>query len=145
MATPGHAALAAAPSEPRVSSCRIEDAAPELRRLPLATILAPLDIGPKLLYATEHRVVATSHHRAAAAMHDVIAAFLASPDQARALARKHGASYVAMCPGLFEARNYAAAAPAGLAAQLAAGRAPAWLRPLALPGESGLKVWKVVG
>jgi hypothetical protein len=145
MATPGHAALAAPPSEPRVSSCRIEDAASTLRTLPPATILAPLDIGPKLLYATDHRVVATSHHRAAAAMHDVIAAFLGSPDQARPLARKHGASYVAMCPGLFEARNYAAAAPKGLAAELSAGRAPQWLRPVALPGESGFRLWKVVG
>ena len=30
-------------------------------------------------------------------------------------------------------------------ARLVAGQAPAWLRPVAMPGESGLLVWEVAG
>ena len=91
------------------------------------------------------RMVATGHHRAVAGMHDVIAAFLADPVAARAIAKRHGIDYVAMCPDLAEAINYEAVAPEGFAARLRHGRPPAWLRPVALTGDGGFRLWKVVG
>ena len=46
------------------------------------------------------RVLATPHHRAASAMHDSLAAFLAPPDQARALIAQRHVDYVLICPDL---------------------------------------------
>jgi len=115
-----------------------------LDTLPTSTIFAPLDIGPSILNGTKHSVVATGHHRASAAMHDIIAAFMASPDEARTIVQKHRASYVIACPDLTETTNYSTTAKAGLTAQLLAGKVPAWLEPVALPTSAGtLKLWRV--
>jgi hypothetical protein len=124
--------------------CDIPQAAPALRALPTATIFAPIDTGPMLLLHTRHKVVATAHHRSPQALHDVIAAFTADPATAEAIVRARGARYLAICPGLAEAQIYRDAAPRGLMAQLSAGQAPAWLRPIAMPKASGLLVWEVV-
>ncbi len=133
----------AAPAAPAQLACDIRAAAPALNALAPATIFAPIDIGPVLLAETHHRVIATAHHRAPQALRDVIAAFIAQPDQARAIVAQRGARYVMVCPGLIEAGNYQRAAPDGLMAQLAAKRAPDWLKPAALPGNTGLMLWEV--
>lgn len=134
----------AAPQQSVQFICDIPVAAPALHGLAPATIFAPIDNGPMLLLHTKHSVVATAHHRAASALKDTIAAFLADPAQAEAIVRRHGARYVAVCPGLAEAEIYRQAAPNGLMAQLSKGQAPAWLRPVALPRESGLLLWAVL-
>ena len=124
--------------------CNLQLAARELSMLPKATLLAPLDIGPTLLAFSPHAVIATGHHRAPAAMRDVIAAFIGTPEDAQRIALAHSAGYVVLCPALPEAHNYQDAAPHGLAAELMAGRNPPWLRPLPLDPASGVKVWVVV-
>lgn len=134
----------AAPVHTAQFVCDIPAAAPALNRLAPATIFAPIDNGPMLLLTTAHKVVATAHHRAPLALHDVIAAFTADPTQAEALVRAHGARYVAICPGLAEAQIYRDAAPNGLMAKLSAGQAPAWLKPMPVPEASGLKLWEVL-
>lgn len=134
----------AAPPTP-VSGCAIEAGAKRLAGLPATGILAPLDIGPQLLLATPHHVVATGHHRGARAIHDVIAVFRGPAAQARVLIERRGIGFIALCPALAEARIYAESAPGGLAAQLVAGRAPAWLEPVVVPGDGSFKVWRVVG
>lgn len=138
----GSQSLNSAPAAQR--ACDIAAAAPALRELPAATIFAPIDNGPMLLLHTPHKVVATAHHRAPRALHDVIAAYLAKPDAAERIVRARGASYVALCPGLAEVAIYREAAPQGLAATLANGKTPAWLRPVPMPQDSGLLVWEVV-
>ncbi len=134
----------AAPIHTAQFVCDIPVAAATLNRLAPATVFAPIDNGPMLLLTTRHKVVATAHHRAPAALHDVIAAFTADPDKAEALVRAHGAGFVAICPGLAEAQIYREAAPNGLMAKLSAGQAPDWLRPVYLPMQSGLKLWQVL-
>lgn len=123
--------------------CDIPKAGPALGALAPATIFAPIDNGPILLLHSRHKVVATAHHRAPQALHDVIAAFTADPAKAEAIVRGRGARYVAICPGLAEAAIYREAAPQGLMAQLSAGQAPGWLEPVAMPKDSGLLVWAV--
>jgi hypothetical protein len=126
--------------------CGLPGSLAALRGLPRSTLFTPLDLGPWALLHTDHAVVATSHHRASAAMHDVIAAFLGTSDEAQALVRKHGAAYVVACDDLVEAGVYRDMAGAGLMAKLLAGRPPAWLQPVALPATAGtLRVWRVVG
>jgi hypothetical protein len=124
--------------------CDISAAAPSLGKLAPATIFAPIDNGPMLLLHSRHSVVATAHHRAATALHDTIAAFLADPGTAEAIVRRHGAHYVAICPGLAEAEIYRQAAPHGLMAQLTKREAPAWLAPVPTPQSSGLMLWEVL-
>jgi hypothetical protein len=142
--SPARARAQAHSDMPAQQVCDISAAAPALNRLPQATLFAPFDIGPVLLLDTHHRVVATAHHRAPQALHDVIAAFLGTPDQARGLIAAHGARYVLVCPGLVEVGNYRHFAPNGFMAQLTEGRAPGWLRPVPLPGNTGLMLWQVV-
>lgn len=132
-----------APSAPAQLACDIPAAAPALNRLAPATFFAPIDIGPVLLAQTRHKVIATAHHRAPQALHDVIAAFIADPAEARSIVAAHSSRYVVLCPGLIEVSNYRNAAPEGLMARLVAGKAPDWLRPVALPGGSGLQLWEV--
>lgn len=127
----------------RSTNCNIATAAAELRKLPKGEFFAPLDIGPQLLYETGHRVVATSHHRGSDAMRQVISGFLGPERAAHELLRARASAYVAICPDLAETAAYARAAPQGFAALLIDGKAPAWLEPVAMPQQVGLRVWKV--
>jgi hypothetical protein len=134
----------AGPAQSAQYICDIESAATTLNALAPAPIFAPIDTGPMVLLHTQHKVVATAHHRAPQALHDVIAAFTADPAKAEAIVRGRGARYLAICPGLAEAAIYRGAAPHGLMAKLSAGQAPAWLKPVAMPKDSGLLVWEVL-
>ena len=115
-----------------------------LARLSHGAIMTQLDFGPFILLRTPHRVVSSGHHRAAPAMHDSLAAFLASPDGARALVARRHVNYLLICPDLVESRMYVARSPGGLGAQLLAGRPVDWLEPVNLgPGGGNMKVWRV--
>ncbi len=124
-------------------ACRIADVAAALDRLPPATLFAPIDLGPNLLERTHHSVVATGHHRAQAALHDLIAGFLGTPEEAHALIRRHGADYVVICTDLAETGHYRKRAPQGFAASLEKGQAPDWLEPVALDGPPAFRIWRV--
>jgi hypothetical protein len=87
--------------------------------------------------------VATDHHRGAAAMHDVISAFLGTADEAHAIIRRRHATVIAVCPSLGEPANYAYYAPKGFMAQLLGSRAPSWLQQVDLAPGSGMLFWKV--
>jgi hypothetical protein len=114
-----------------------------LGRLPPGLFLAPFDIGPDLLLATHHRVLASGHHRADAAMRDLLEAFLGSPDKAREILGRRQVDYVAICFDLPEAKQYAKLAPNGLLARLGRGETPQWLTPIVVPGAHAPKVWRV--
>lgn len=147
-AVPGNAASielanSAGQAPGRASSCRIPEAAASLRALPKGNILAPLDIGPRLLLETRHTVVATGHHRGAKAMREVIDAFRGDAANARELTKRRSIDYLVFCPDLAEPGLYAYYAPNGFAAQLRRGQVPDWLEPVALPAGANLRVWKV--
>lgn len=140
--------LAALAPDPRVATvhramgCLDASDMQALRALPRGNVLAPLDISPAILLLTPHDAVASGHHRGATAMHDVIATFIGTEDQAHAVIIRRQIDYVAFCPGLPEVMIYENEAPEGFLAQLDAGRTPAWLVPVTLPG-SPAKVWRV--
>jgi hypothetical protein len=127
-----------------MSQCRYDLAGRALDRLPPTDIFAPLDIGPDLIVKSHHRVVATGHHRGAAGIHDVIAAFIAPPEEAHAIVRARHATLVAVCPDINEPAVYAGRAPNGLMAQLLANRPPPWLQRVNLAPGSGIRFWRVV-
>ena len=136
----------AAPSSARAGSARQCVDARELRllrALPQSTLAAPLDIGPAILIHTPHRIIASGHHRNAAAMRDVIEIFTRDPADARRILQRRSARYLVVCPDLIEPQLYAERSPRGLWAELAAGRTPPWLVPVSWPGESRLQVWRI--
>lgn len=126
------------------SACEMHRNARLLARLPVGRVFAPLDLGPQLLLDTPHAVVASSHHRAAAGMRDVVAGFTGEADAARALISANAADYVVICADIGELVVYRqAGGPRSLAARLSAGEAPDWLEPVALGGPSALRAWRV--
>ena len=136
---------AAAPQTHEVSeACGQPASLSALARQPQGTILGQFDFGPFILLRTPHSVVATPHHRAAAAMHDTIATFLAAPDQAQGMAAARHVQYVMLCPDLVETRMYLDRAPNGLAAMLLSGKTVDWLEPVALGSQGGaMRLWRV--
>ena len=136
-------ALAGSPPSKRAPTCRVEKVAAELRALEQGEFYAPLDLAPDLLLATNHSVVAAGQHRGAPSIKFVIETALGPSGQARTALQTRGTAYVIGCPGLKELRKYQRAAPRGFAADLNNQRVPGWLEPVALNGESGIRVWRV--
>jgi hypothetical protein len=134
---------ASAPVTLRANECRIAEAAPLLAALPKGEILAPMDIGPRLLHDTPHTVIASAHHRGERGMRFAIERFLGSPEQARRALAERGTAYVALCPDSNELARFRAASPQGFLAQLADGGRFGWLEPLPVPPASNLKVWRI--
>jgi hypothetical protein len=119
------------------ADCTSPAALAALARLPRGTILAPLDLGPYVLAATPHDVIAAPYHRNNAGNLASYRFFL-DPAAARATARAWHVDYVALCDTSFTELPQEPA----MAARLRAGQAPGWLQPLAI-GAPGLKVWRV--
>jgi hypothetical protein len=132
-----------APAPQRANECRVTEAAPALAALPRGEILAPMDIGPRLLHDTPHTVIASAHHRGEKGMRFAIELFLGSSGKAHAALRERGTAYVALCPGSNETARFRSASPNGLLAQLDEGRRVDWLQPVAMPAASNLKVWRI--
>ena len=145
-AMPAHAQepeAAAAGEQLKSSNCRIEDSAGILRALPQGEIYALLDIAPKILLVSDHSVPATAHHRGNTGMAMAITTALGSSADARMAFIERGTAYVALCPNLLEARNYAAFAPDGFAADLVAGREPDWLQPIATASRTSFRLYRI--
>jgi hypothetical protein len=115
----------------------------KLRALPTGQIAAPLDITPAIILETQHRAIATGHHRNAVGMRDTIALFLLPPSVGEEIVDRRKIDYLVFCPGGPEAMRYAYRGPNGLAAMLRSGRAPRWLDPVTIAGVHELRVWRV--
>ena len=143
----GLAALLAAPhaaTTPRPARdtrCGLIDTLVPLDRAPAATIMAPLDMGPTLLAGTHHTAVTGPYHRDPAALEDVLRFFTAA--DARTIAARRHAAYVAFCAADGEMAAMAKFAPNGLAAALLQNRAPGWLKPIPLSGAAGLTLYRI--
>ncbi|MEM6857029.1 MAG: hypothetical protein AAF559_04085 [Pseudomonadota bacterium] len=127
----------------KMSNCRIEDSAEILNALAPGEVFAPLDISPKLLLVSNHTVIATSHHRGDAGMRVMIATALSSSAEASETLEARQTRYVALCPGLSEANNYAREAEDGFVADLQEGRMPEWLEPVPTAEGTSFKLWRV--
>lgn len=138
-------AATTATGAPLVSHCNYAIAAQALDTLPPTDLFLPMDIGPDILVRSHQRVVATGHHRGAAGMHDVIAAFLGTPDEAHAIIKRRHATMIAVCPDIAEPANYRFYAPNGFMAQLLRGQTPPWLQPVNLSPASHMLFWRVTG
>jgi hypothetical protein len=141
--------LAAEPANPvaakgdaQSEKCESVKSVRMLSLLPDSNIIAPFDMGPAILMTTRHRVLASSHHRNVAGMHDQIEIFRSSPEKARALLAKRGITRIAVCTDEAEMGLYAEKDPKGLWAALANAKAPDWLENEGVYGD-GIMVWRV--
>lgn len=110
--------------------------------LPPSIVFAPIDVTPGLLVSTPHRAIGAGYHRGGAAIHKILAAFMADPARAQRIVAATHARYLIALAGTNEMNMYRKAAPNGLWARLARGEHIAWLVPVHLPGSS-LLVWQV--
>lgn len=126
--------------KPKMLHCQKASTAARLQKLPAAQLMAHLDASASILQFTDHRVVATGHHRNQMAMKDVILTFTGPPDAAREIFEKRKIDYLAVCPFAPELQMYRRRAPGGLWSQIAKGQKPDWLdKPIYF---GGYKVWR---
>ena len=123
--------------------CKSPESLARLNALPTSQILAPFNLGPKILVKTPHSVVATSHHRNDSAMASQIRIFTSPPNKARTLLEKYDVRYIVVCPDDPEIQIYADKHPDGLWGKLHAKNKPNWLQPVYLR-DSPLLIWRVV-
>lgn len=107
-------------------ACLAPESLAPLAALGPGRAVAPIDLGSHLLVATPLDVFAAPYHRNNDGNRFMIDVFLATPDKARTMLAARGATYVLTCG--HETASLAARAPDGLAAQLAAGSIPGFLR-----------------
>lgn len=96
------AAQAMAPgsaAEPPRAECRTAANRAALGKLPRATLMAPIDLGPDALAAGPVIVVAAPYHRNNGGNLASYRFFLGPEAEARAIAQARGVRFVAFCPG----------------------------------------------
>jgi hypothetical protein len=114
-----------------------------LDQFPASLWLVDLDFASAVVAGTRHSVIAASYHRAPQAMDDVLRFFATDEAQARAVVERRRPAFVYFCPGTNSAKDLAQASPSGMAALLSAGKQPAWLKPVAMPGLGAGRVYSV--
>lgn len=122
--------------------CSAGDTWAMVDRFPPGVVMAGTSIAAYLIAATHHSTIGAGYHRNNDGNMAMYRFFLSSPDRSRLIARQWQVRYVAFCPGDFSEIDVERVYPNSLAAGLAAGRAPAWLTRLPLPGSS-LKFFRI--
>ncbi|WP_298669238.1 AcrB/AcrD/AcrF family protein [uncultured Sphingomonas sp.] len=114
-----------------------------LDRLPAQTVFTFVDLGPRLITLTHHSAIAGPYHRNGDAILDVQHAFTGSPEEARAIMKRHGATLLLVCPNMAESTIYRARAPGGFYSRLASNEKFPWLVPVPLPRNSPLRAFRI--
>ncbi|MFT3975891.1 MAG: AcrB/AcrD/AcrF family protein [Sphingomonas bacterium] len=114
-----------------------------LDRLPPQIVFTFVDLGPRLITLTHHSAIAGPYHRNGDAILDVQHAFSRSPEEARAIMKRHGATLLLVCPNMAESTIYRARAPHGFYSRLATGEKFPWLKPVPLPANSPLRAFRI--
>ncbi len=120
------------------SRCKAQPSLTLLNQLPSSVIFTMVDLGPRLLATTHHKVIAGPYHRNGTAILDIHHAMDGSPDRFRDIAEAHGARYVLICPNFPEGTIYSSRSPKGYYAQMLRGEVPAWLEPVELRTKATL-------
>jgi hypothetical protein len=125
------------------SSCRNVSSVAPLAELSRGRVMAPIDLGPAILAATDHSVFAAPYHRNNNGNLAMLQLMTAVPPAARQMLSDHQVDYIVICTGSLEQEDFVKLAADGLAARLGRGEVPDFLRPvdLRLPGK--LAAWRV--
>jgi hypothetical protein len=112
-------------------------------QLPATTIFTFVDLGPRLITVTHHKAIAGPYHRNGDAILDVHHAFGGTPENARAIMLRHGATLLMTCPNMSESTVHRYRHKTGFYARLAKGERFDWLTPVPMPKGSPLLVWAI--
>lgn len=126
------------------STCRTVSSVTPLAGLARGRIMAPIDLGPAILAATEHVVFAAPYHRNNDGNLAMMQIMLAAPSLGQKLLSDREVDYVVLCRGSLEQAEFSKLSPDGLAARLGRGQVPDFLQPLDYADPTGkLVVWRV--
>jgi hypothetical protein len=125
------------------ATCRAISGLAPLSSLPRGRMIAPIDLGPGILVATEHSVFAAPYHRNNDGNLAMIRTMMAAPDEARRILRERQADYLVLCRGSLELLELTDMAPEGLAARLRRGEVPDFLQAVELNPAGNLTAWRV--
>jgi hypothetical protein len=123
------------------AACGEKAAMAPLVSLPPGRVAAFVDQGPAIMAYTTDSAIAGPYHRDADGIEDTYAIFTGAPDQALAILRRRGITYVMACTAAPDWPYYIAKAPNGLMAHLARHDLPAWL--VAAVQSGNIRVWRV--
>jgi hypothetical protein len=116
-----------------------------LATLPAGLVAGDIDLGPYIVALSPHRVVAAPYHRLEQGILANYAIMEGTPEQALRTIEALGVNYVALCaepPGDKGPKPDGRSPP--LRTRLLDGGRLAFLRELALPANTAVRVWKVV-
>jgi hypothetical protein len=126
-----------------LSSCRAMSTVAPLAELARGRVMAPIDLGPAILAATDHSVFAAPYHRNSDGNLAMLQVMLAAPQAARKILADRQVDYVVICAGSLEQADFVRMAPDGLAARLGRGEVPEFLEPIELHPAGELRAWRV--
>lgn len=125
------------------SSCRAISSLVPLAQLARGRVMAPIDLGPGILAATDHSVFAAPYHRNNDGNRAMLNVMMADPEAARQMLANRRVDYIVICAGSLEQADFVRLAPDGLAARLGRGELPEFLQPVELHPVSQLAAWRV--
>ncbi len=125
------------------AGCFTERAFSSLKAQSPGLVVAPIDMGARILLTTPHRVLAVPYHRNNTGNLAAYRLFMAKPDEAKVMAKALGATYVAICTRSAEVAILSRQSPKGLMVELRDNRIPAWLTPIEKPKGSNVQAYKV--
>ena len=125
------------------AGCFTERAFSALKLQAPGLVVAPIDMGARILLTTPHRVLAGPYHRNNKGNLAAYRLFMAKPDDAKRMAKDLGANYVAICSKSAEVAILSREGPKGLMAELRDGRVPTWLTPIEQPKGSNVEAFRV--
>ena len=114
-----------------------------LSRASSGLVIAPIDMGARILLTTHHTTLAAPYHRNNRGNLAAYHMFLLPQAQAKLRASQLGATYVAICKRSAEVAILSRESPKGLMADIKEGRIPDWLAPLPTPQGSDVVAFGV--
>jgi hypothetical protein len=124
------------------ASCRTVSSVAPLAVLPRGRVIAPIDLGPAILAATDHAVFAAPFHRNNEGNLTMVNVMLSAPEAARKILSDSQVDYIVICAGSPD-QALIKLAPDGLAARLGRGESADFLEPLDLDSSRKLAAWRV--
>lgn len=115
-----------------------------LKSQPIGLVVAPIDMGARILLTTPHSVLAAPYHRNNAGNLSAYQMFILPESQSQKRALELGATYFAICKRSAEVAILSREGPNGLMADLQKGAIPDWLVALPTPKGSDVLAFKIV-
>jgi hypothetical protein len=126
------------------TACSSREALAPIAHLEPGVVLAPSNLGAPILRFTPHRVLSGPYHRDRDGMLTEIHIGLAKPAEAEAFLRGAKVTLFVYCAGDPQNEQLSRLKPDGLYAELAAGRVPAYLKPLSAHDNAAVQFFRFV-